>query len=275
MIITFVLTGRCLEEKAKDSTASSIRHLMGLQPKTARLIDGDKIEDVPLSTIGRGDVIEVRAGEKIPVDGIVTEAESFMTADAAYIDEAMITGEPTPVAKRKGDSVMAGTIPSQGRLRMRAMQIGEKTALAQMALEVLAGKRKNKTKEYAKLHKVYTYAAPEGAPLKHDYDVFIQPRGGKEWTKIDTYMAKVNAPIGNQKHKVSEISYAVFDFTGDVFVRVVCKNKKYNKVKVRPDYKGVISNVVNDSTMQFLLFQPENVSKLFLPLSRIAHDISL
>lgn len=132
MIITFVLTGRCLEEKAKDSTASSIRHLMGLQPKTARLIDGDKIEDVPLSTIGRGDVIEVRAGEKIPVDGIVTEAESFMTADAAYIDEAMITGEPTPVAKRKGDSVMAGTIPSQGKLRLRAMQIGEKTALAQI-----------------------------------------------------------------------------------------------------------------------------------------------
>lgn len=132
MIITFVLTGRCLEEKAKDSTASSIRHLMGLQPKTARLIDGDKIEDVPLSTIGRGDVIEVRAGEKIPVDGIVTEAESFMTADAAYIDEAMITGEPTPVAKRKGDLVMAGTIPSQGKLRLRAMQIGEKTALAQI-----------------------------------------------------------------------------------------------------------------------------------------------
>ena len=132
MITTFVLTGRCLEEKAKDSTASSIRHLMGLQPKTARLIDGDKIEEVPLATIGRGDVIEVRAGEKIPVDGIVTEAESFMTADAAYIDEAMITGEPTPVAKRKGDSVMAGTIPSQGKLRMRAMQIGEKTALAQI-----------------------------------------------------------------------------------------------------------------------------------------------
>ena len=132
MIITFVLTGRCLEEKAKDSTASSIRHLMGLQPKTARLIDGDKIEGVPLATIGRGDVIEVRAGEKIPVDGIVTEAESFMTADAAYIDEAMISGEPTPVAKRKGDSVMAGTIPSQGKLRMRAMQIGEKTALAQI-----------------------------------------------------------------------------------------------------------------------------------------------
>lgn len=132
-----------------------------------------------------------------------------------------------------------------------------------MALDVLAGKRKNKTTEYAKLHAAYTYAAPAGAPLKHDYDVFIQPRGAKEWTKIDTYMAKVNAPIAKGKHKVSEISYAFFDFTGDVFVRVVCKNKKYKHVKVRPDYKGVIANVQNDSTVQFLLFQPENVSVEF------------
>lgn len=132
-----------------------------------------------------------------------------------------------------------------------------------MALEVLAGKRKNKTKEYAKLHRICHYPAPEGAPLKHDYDVFIQPRGSKEWTKIDTYMAKVNAPIAGGKHKVSEISYAFFDFTGDVFVKVVCKNKKYAKVKVRPDYKGVIANVQNDSTVQFLLFQPENVSVEF------------
>ena len=132
-----------------------------------------------------------------------------------------------------------------------------------MALEVLAGKRKNKTKEYAKLHQVYTYPAPAGAPLKQDYDVFVQPRGGKEWTKLDTYMAKVNAPVEKGKHKVSEISYAFFDFTGDVFVRVVCKNKKYKKVKVRPDYKGVIANVQNDSTVQFLLFQPENVSVEF------------
>lgn len=132
-----------------------------------------------------------------------------------------------------------------------------------MALEVLAGKRKNKTKEYAKLHRICYYPAPEGAPLKHDYDVFIQPRSSKEWTKIDTYMAKVNAPIAGGKHKVSEISYAFFDFTGDVFVKVVCKNKKYAKVKVRPDYKGVIANVQNDSTVQFLLFQPENVSVEF------------
>ena len=130
MIITFVLTGRCLEEKAKDGTAASIRQLMGLQPKTARLVASEKLEQVPISTIQRGDVIEVRAGEKIPVDGVVTQAESFMTADAAYVDEAMITGEPTPVAKRVGDEVLSGTIPSQGKLRMRARQIGENTTLA-------------------------------------------------------------------------------------------------------------------------------------------------
>ena len=118
-------------------------------------------------------------------------------------------------------------------------------------------------KEGAKLHRAFTYPAPEGAPLKHDYDVFIQPRGSKEWTRIDTYMAKVNAPIGDNRHKVSETSYAFFDFTGDVFVRVVCKNKKFNTAKVRPDYRGVIANVQNDSTVQFLLFQPENVSVEF------------
>ncbi len=132
MIITFVLTGRCLEEKAKDSTASSIRHLMGMQAKTALLVTDSKVQQVPLSTIEPGDVIEVRAGEKIPVDGIVTEAESFMTPGTVYIDEAMITGEPTPAAKRQGDRVTAGTIPSQGKLRMRTTQTGEQTALAQI-----------------------------------------------------------------------------------------------------------------------------------------------
>ena len=130
MIITFVLTGRCLEEKAKDGTASCIKQLMGLQPKTARLLREGNLEQVPISTIERGDVIEVRAGEKIPVDGVVTEAESFMTSDAAYVDEAMITGEPVPAQKKVGDEVLAGTIPSQGKLRLRAKQIGENTALA-------------------------------------------------------------------------------------------------------------------------------------------------
>lgn len=132
MIITFVLTGRMLEEKAKDGTASSIRQLMGLQPKTARVVVGSKLEDVPVATIDRGDIVEVRAGEKIPVDGVVTMAESFMTPDAAYVDESMITGEPTPAEKTAGSEVLAGTIPSQGKLRMRACHTGEDTALSQI-----------------------------------------------------------------------------------------------------------------------------------------------
>lgn len=130
MIITFVLTGRLLEEKAKDGTASSIRQMMGMAPKTAHVVEGDRIEEVPISTIGVGDVLEVRPGEKVPVDGEVISAESFMTADAAYVDESMITGEPTPVEKKKGAKVLAGTIPSQGKFRMRARQVGEDTALA-------------------------------------------------------------------------------------------------------------------------------------------------
>ena len=130
MIITFVLTGRLLEEKAKDGTASSIRQMMGMAPKTAHIVDGDKIEEVPISTIEVGDVLEVRPGEKVPVDGEVIWAESFMTADAAYVDESMITGEPTPAEKKKGAKVLAGTIPSQGKFRMRARQVGENTALA-------------------------------------------------------------------------------------------------------------------------------------------------
>ena len=126
-------------------------------------------------------------------------------------------------------------------------------------------------KEGAKLHSIYTYAAPKGAPLKTDYDVFIQPRGQKEWTKIDTYMAKVNAPAPVDQnsmkvqtgHRVTEISYCMFDFTGDVFVKVVTKNKKFKTARIRPDYRGTIAQELNDSTVQFLLFQPENVSVEF------------
>lgn len=139
MIIAFVLTGRLLEEKAKDSTASSLRHLMGMAPKTARIVtkkqptQGEPSpEQVPISTLEKGDIVEVHAGEKIPVDGEVTWASSFMTTDAAYVDESMITGEPTPAVKRTGDKVLAGTIPSQGKLRLRARQIGEETSLAQI-----------------------------------------------------------------------------------------------------------------------------------------------
>lgn len=131
MIITFVLTGRILEEKAKDGTATSIRQLMGMAPKTAHIIDEDgNVQEVPIKTIDVGDVLEVRPGEKVPVDGEVISAESFMTPDAAYVDESMITGEPTPAKKQKGSKVLAGTIPSQGKFRMRARQVGENTALA-------------------------------------------------------------------------------------------------------------------------------------------------
>ena len=135
MIITFVLTGRLLEEKARESTASSIRQLMGMESKTARIVETDEdgkevIREVPVSTISPGDILEVRPGEKVPVDGEVISAESFMTADAAYVDESMITGEPTPAEKKEGFPVLAGTIPSQGKFRMKARQIGADTALA-------------------------------------------------------------------------------------------------------------------------------------------------
>ena len=106
-------------------------------------------------------------------------------------------------------------------------------------------------KEGTKLHSIMTYSAPQGAPLKTDFNVYLQPRGQKEWMKIDTYAAKVYK---------GEISYCVFDFTGDVFVKVISKHKKFKTARIRPDYRGTIANVLNDSTVQFLLFQPENVS---------------
>lgn len=125
MIITFVLTGRVLEERAKNSTASAIRALMGMAPKTAHLINGDNIDEVPIAALGSGDIIEVRAGEKVPVDGSITTGE-------AYIDESMITGEPTPARHTGGDKVFAGTILKQGTLRFRAEATGDKTMLAQI-----------------------------------------------------------------------------------------------------------------------------------------------
>lgn len=132
MIITFVLTGRLLEERAKNGTASAIRALMGLAPKTAHLVSGDGTTDVPLSTLEKGDRIEVRAGENIPVDGIVTDVKGAMTADEAFVDESMITGEPTPVMKKTGDKVLAGTIANQGIFRFKAQEVGQKTVLAQI-----------------------------------------------------------------------------------------------------------------------------------------------
>lgn len=125
MIITFVLTGRMLEERAKKGTASAIRALMGLAPKTAHVVNGNDVDDVPIATLEKGDTIEIRQGEKVPVDGIVTTGE-------AYIDESMITGEPTPAQRKAGDKVFAGTIVKQGCLRFRARQVGAGTMLAQI-----------------------------------------------------------------------------------------------------------------------------------------------
>ena len=125
MIITFVLTGRVLEERAKHGTAAAIRSLMGLQPKTARLVSGDSTVDVPISTLEKGDVVEVRPGDKVPVDGTAAGGE-------AYIDESMITGEPVPVRKSAGGKVFAGTIVKSGTLRFRAEEVGAGTMLARM-----------------------------------------------------------------------------------------------------------------------------------------------
>lgn len=125
MIITFVLTGRVLEERAKHGTAAAIRSLMGLQPKTARLVSGGETVDVPISTLEKGDIIEVRPGDKVPVDGTAAGGE-------AYIDESMITGEPVPVRKSAGGKVFAGTIVKSGTLRFRAEEVGAGTMLARM-----------------------------------------------------------------------------------------------------------------------------------------------
>ena len=156
MIITFVLTGRLLEERAKHGTASAIRALMGLQPKTARVsssgpigkgdgAEGNATVEVPVAALQPGDIIEVRPGEKAPVDGIVVGAApasaSAVGDFVAHIDESMITGEPAPVAKRPGDRVLAGTIavaPPQatppsggsGAFLFRATEVGQQTVLA-------------------------------------------------------------------------------------------------------------------------------------------------
>lgn len=123
MIITFVLTGRSLEERAKKSTASAIRSLMGLVSKQAHVVSFDSVNDVPIAAVGVGDIVEVRRGEKVPVDGTVSEGEG-------YVDESMISGEPVPVVKHKGCRLLAGTVVSEGVLRFRAEQVGRKTMLS-------------------------------------------------------------------------------------------------------------------------------------------------
>lgn len=125
MIIAFVLTGRWLEERAKNSAAGAIRSLMGLAPQEARLVDGAATTLVPVATLQPGDVVQVEAGDRVPVDGMV------LAGDGA-VDESMVTGEPVAVARKRGDKVVAGTIVRRGTLRVRAQQVGSSTMLARI-----------------------------------------------------------------------------------------------------------------------------------------------
>lgn len=131
VIIAFVLLGKLMEERAKNSTSSAIKKLMGLQPKTARRITNGVEEEVPLSLLRAGDVLSVRPGEKIPVDGSLKDGSSF-------VDESMLSGEPIPVEKMPGDRVLAGTINQKGAFTLEATGVGKATVLAQIVQMVQA-----------------------------------------------------------------------------------------------------------------------------------------
>ena len=125
VIIAFVLLGKLMEERAKNSTSSAIKGLIGLQPKTARLVTDGREEEVPISNLQVGNVVSVRPGEKIPVDGTLLQGSSS-------VDESMLSGEPIPVEKNAGDRVLAGTINQKGAFTMEATSVGGTTVLAQI-----------------------------------------------------------------------------------------------------------------------------------------------
>ena len=125
VIIAFVLTGKLMEERAKGNTSTAIRKLMGLQPKIARVVRNGKEEDIPLEQLRIDDLVSVRPGEQIPVDGFLTEGDS-------YVDESMISGEPIPVEKKTGSHVLAGTINQKGSFIIRAEKVGSETVLARI-----------------------------------------------------------------------------------------------------------------------------------------------
>lgn len=125
VVVAFILLGKLLEERAKSNTSSAIKKLMGLQPKTVRLIDGDTEREVSIASVLVGNLLSVRPGEKIPVDGRVESGQS-------YVDESMISGEPVPVEKQASASVFAGTINQKGSFRFRAEKVGADTLLAQI-----------------------------------------------------------------------------------------------------------------------------------------------
>ena len=126
VIIAFILLGRLLEEKAKGNTSTAIKKLMGLQPKTVTVIMNEELEkEIPIEQIRPGDTILVKPGERIAVDGIVTEGSS-------YVDESMLSGEPVAVSKQKDAKVFAGTINQKGSFRFRAEKVGTDTLLAKI-----------------------------------------------------------------------------------------------------------------------------------------------
>ena len=125
VIITFISLGKLLEEKAKSNTSSAIKKLMGLQPKTLKIIENGEEKEVPISSVQVGQTILVRPGEKIPVDGEVSKGSS-------YVDESMITGEPVPVQKSQGEKVFAGTVNQKGSFQFTAEKVGGETLLSQI-----------------------------------------------------------------------------------------------------------------------------------------------
>ena len=126
VIIAFILLGRLLEERAKGHTSQAIKKLMGLQPKTVTIVTlHSSLKEVPIEQIRVNDIIMVKPGERIAVDGVVTEGSS-------YVDESMLSGEPVPVAKRPDDKVYAGTINQKGSFRFRAEKVGTDTLLAKI-----------------------------------------------------------------------------------------------------------------------------------------------
>ena len=125
VIITFISLGKLLEERAKSNTSSAIKKLMGLQPKTLKIIENGLEKEIPISEVQVGQTILVRPGEKIPVDGEVSKGSS-------YVDESMITGEPVPVQKSKEEKVFAGTVNQKGSFQFKAEKVGGETLLSQI-----------------------------------------------------------------------------------------------------------------------------------------------
>ena len=135
VIIALVLMGQVLELRARDKTGSAIKALLGLAPKTARLVHEDgREEDVPLENIQKGNILRVRPGEKIPVDGILMEGQSF-------VGESMVTGESMPVEKKEGDSVIGSTVNGTGSFLMKAERVGKETLLSQIVRMVNEAQR--------------------------------------------------------------------------------------------------------------------------------------